>query len=554
MNTQVIGYRGENGTRDVRIPIAHLLEQWPDLTPAMVMVPVGGSEDDAYLLSTTLDGTDLVWHVTDSDTIAAGTTKASVRMVGADGRVAMDEVFTVTISPNLSAGGEVPEGTQPWIDMLAIEVGKAQTATQDANDAAAAAGDAAERAEEAAEVLENAPIPRSTSITYQVGTSGTIVPTGAWQFSVPSVPQGGYLWTRTVTTYTSGDPTTAYSVARQGVDGSEAVVSVNGKTGVVQLGAGDVDALPSGGTAADASKLGGTPAADYALKSYVNGKTYADFDALAADGTAADSSKLGGKLPNFYTNISNVVADGAGAHNAIYRGKNIQDKFADGTLYTAISNGTFADLFIGDYFDISITTSLGGTESVRCLLAGFDMYWGCGASLYTHHAVVVPANCFATMAAMNSSDTTEGAYVGSAMYTTVLPVYQAALESVFGDKLITISDLLSNAVSNGASSGWSEYDSKIRLINESEVYGSNVWSGGYDVGFAKTQLPLFTLNPAKIVCGVGGANYASNTARTYWWLSSVTNSACFAYVSYSGNASFNIASLSGGVRPRWLIG
>lgn len=60
----------------------------------------------------------------------------------------------------------------------------------------------------------------STSVTYQVSSSGTETPTGQWLTSIPSVPEGQYLWTKTVVTYSDGKSTTAYSVSRQGVNGS----------------------------------------------------------------------------------------------------------------------------------------------------------------------------------------------------------------------------------------------------------------------------------------------------------------------------------------------
>lgn len=62
---------------------------------------------------------------------------------------------------------------------------------------------------------------KSTSVTYQAGTSPTTAPTGTWNTSVPSVPEGQYLWTRTVVTYSDNKSTTAYSVARQGVTGPQ---------------------------------------------------------------------------------------------------------------------------------------------------------------------------------------------------------------------------------------------------------------------------------------------------------------------------------------------
>ena len=60
----------------------------------------------------------------------------------------------------------------------------------------------------------------SQTVTYQAGSSATAPPTGSWLATPPSVGQGQYLWTRTVTTYVSGKTVTAYSVARQGQNGS----------------------------------------------------------------------------------------------------------------------------------------------------------------------------------------------------------------------------------------------------------------------------------------------------------------------------------------------
>lgn len=61
----------------------------------------------------------------------------------------------------------------------------------------------------------------STSVTYQVGTSGTTAPTGTWQASVPTVSNGQYLWTKTVVNYSDGKSTTAYSVSYKGTNGND---------------------------------------------------------------------------------------------------------------------------------------------------------------------------------------------------------------------------------------------------------------------------------------------------------------------------------------------
>lgn len=144
MNTQVIGYVGENGTRDVQIPVGHLIEKWPDLSPSILMVPVGGADDDAYPVDSELVGSDLVWHVSAADTAVTGTTKASVRMTASDGRVALDEPFTVIVSQNLSAGGTPPSPVQPWVDKLAELAPRAEKAADDAAKAANRANDAAQ--------------------------------------------------------------------------------------------------------------------------------------------------------------------------------------------------------------------------------------------------------------------------------------------------------------------------------------------------------------------------------------------------------------------------
>ena len=89
------------------------------------------------------------------------------------------------------------------------------------------------------------------STTYMVSDSGTIVPSGSWQPEIPNVPQGKYLWTRTVLTFNTGNPVTSYSVSRMGIDGTGAVSTVCGvapnSSGNVNLSASDVGALAASG-------------------------------------------------------------------------------------------------------------------------------------------------------------------------------------------------------------------------------------------------------------------------------------------------------------------
>ena len=83
-----------------------------------------------------------------------------------------------------------------------------------------------------------------TTVEYMVSDSGTIVPSGSWSTTIPTVPQGKYLWTKVTTTFNTGSPTVSYSVARMGIDGAGSVSTVNDKSpdesGNVVLTAADI--------------------------------------------------------------------------------------------------------------------------------------------------------------------------------------------------------------------------------------------------------------------------------------------------------------------------
>lgn len=63
----------------------------------------------------------------------------------------------------------------------------------------------------------------STEVRYASSSSGTTTPSSFNYTSPPTVSQGYYLWTRTTVTYSDGSSTTTYSVARQGVNGSDGI-------------------------------------------------------------------------------------------------------------------------------------------------------------------------------------------------------------------------------------------------------------------------------------------------------------------------------------------
>lgn len=71
----------------------------------------------------------------------------------------------------------------------------------------------------------------STTITYATSTSGTVQPTSGWSTTIPSVPGGGYLWTKTTWTYTDGTSESGYSVAKMGERGPQGLQGIQGPKG-----------------------------------------------------------------------------------------------------------------------------------------------------------------------------------------------------------------------------------------------------------------------------------------------------------------------------------
>lgn len=236
--------------------------------------------------------------------------------------------------------------------------------------------------------------------------------------------------------------------------------------------------------------------------------------------------------------IQNVFTDGAGAHSSIYRGKYLGSSVT-AEQYAAIADGTFADLYIGDYWTIS---------GVNYRIAAFDYFlYGGDTECTKHHAVIVPEKNLYT-AQMNTSNTTTGGYVGSAMYTTNLAQAKTTIKAAFSGHILTHREWLVNAVSNGRASGGAWFDSDIELMTEQMVYGTGVFnpvSDGSTVPanyrISKMQLPLFAFNPTMV-----------NTRQDYW-LRDVITAAHFAHVDRYGNAGYTGASSSIGVRPAFCI-
>ena len=229
-------------------------------------------------------------------------------------------------------------------------------------------------------------------------------------------------------------------------------------------------------------------------------------------------------------------------HNNIFRGHDLLNYFTNlDELQNAVSSGDFSKIYIGDYVEQTITYS--GTQyTTKYRVAGINTFKNYGDTALTrNHLVLIPDRLFD--AQMNTSNTTSGGYVGSRMYTTVLPALLNALagssSTPFYGKIISHRELFPNAENN-----WAWYDNSLCLLSEMEAYGSRIFSSyGHSIGFY-AQMPLFKLNP----------DYISKFNRQNVWLRSVDSSTFFCGADHGGLASHANASYSFGVRPRFLFG
>lgn len=277
-----------------------------------------------------------------------------------------------------------------------------------------------------------------------------------------------------------------------------------------------------------------------------------------------DSVELVGNTSLYFEVNSDATV---GEHNGIFRGKCLNGapeslypilpigntKYLPGGGYTIeqvlanIAAGNFTDIYPGDYFIDS--------DNKVYRIAGLDTELNKGETpLTSHHAVIVTDFALTNMG-WNPTNTTAGGYQVSAVQAYCDGAGQAAVESVFGAAhVLTVRDLLSSDMNASAASpgysawqgeasswGWSSH--KVRLMSEVEVYGARLWSGGFDIGSANEQFPLFRLMP-QLATGL----------RYDYWLSGIASAVDACYVNLSGYAGNYGASSALGVRVRFLLG
>ena len=238
-----------------------------------------------------------------------------------------------------------------------------------------------------------------------------------------------------------------------------------------------------------------------------------------------------------------VINENPENHNGIYRGKNLTNVYTIEQIYERVHDGSFEDLYLGDYFTVHLVTDLytrftgsafesdvtyyemdSGTdvtqrtwtvtqdaepqegkvyatkqvveEDVDLMICGFDLYLnrGVGAALVAvHHIVLIPRNAgFVTRAKMmcdSSFDRTIG-YDGSDMHMITLPCYAKSLKAALNGHIISYTTQLNGTVNvstpsmagaglAGATTLSATAELELKLLNEIQCFGTMIASSSW---------------------------------------------------------------------------
>ena len=269
----------------------------------------------------------------------------------------------------------------------------------------------------------------------------------------------------------------------------------------------------------------------------------ASLSTALASGTyfAVDNGSVTRKLnySDLRKGVFNSYSQSPGYRNSIYRGTSLGTSITSAQS-SAISNGTFDDMFVGDYWTIN---------GVTWRIADIDPYYRCCETALPHHVAVIPDTSLYT-AAFNATNDTSTGYVASAIRENIKGTdgsasgAEAKFKSAFGnDHVLSYRNMYPTTYdSNGNATAFAWADACVELMNEIEAYGTNVWSNsGYEVGLSKRQFALFRLSPRFL------------NIRTSYWLRTIRSATSACVVNYYGVADGYAAGSSYGVRPFALI-
>lgn len=128
-----LGRADENVAVRIEIDLSWFLSQEPAATAHINVENPSGTE---YTPTTSMDGTKLIWDVTDADNTIEGTGRAQLTVTGPGGEVLKSAVAVTRIGHSIRGKGPAPDPVQNWMDDAVAKLAAVENAIKDAQQVA----------------------------------------------------------------------------------------------------------------------------------------------------------------------------------------------------------------------------------------------------------------------------------------------------------------------------------------------------------------------------------------------------------------------------------
>lgn len=242
-------------------------------------------------------------------------------------------------------------------------------------------------------------------------------------------------------------------------------------------------------------------------------------------------------------------------HRKLYRGKSLGTTFTT-EQKTAVQEGTFDDLWVGDYWTIG---------DYDYIIADMDYFYKEGETdnvnaLQSHHLLMIPNKSMGKSRYVSSNSGNSRGYANSLARSSLTPI-RSTITNAFGSSVLTFKMPLVTEVTNGWVQTIQYYDCQAELLTEAMCFGAAFESQmfGNDRGAQNIsdlnarQLALFDCDPSFIKLSSTDPN---TTSGTYWLQDPASNNG-FCLVTGNGRPGGSSVSSTGsemGLRPFFLIG
>lgn len=242
-------------------------------------------------------------------------------------------------------------------------------------------------------------------------------------------------------------------------------------------------------------------------------------------------------------------------HRNVFRGKYLGSSYTSGQK-SAIADGSFEDLYIGDYWTIA---------GVNWRIVDINYYIGKGEDgtpdrrITTNHILVMPDTTLRS-GRMNEDffKANSGGYKSASARTNHLPPMKSTIESAFGSAyLMEWRQVITNSVSSGIANNAEWISTSVDLPNTIMITGQTLYIPGSNGNNlpptygteSNTQLALFRLVPKYITA----ANVSGSRDDRCYWLRDVLSPAVWGAMTAESYQYYRTSDSQIGFRPIFAL-